>query len=122
MHTVKAVDILDIGTVYQTAITMTTPVLEAGLYMIGFSFQADFHGQKNQPLNTLITGTFGGSEYSDSIGDNDTGFKTRYFGFPKPWAGGAITLGIDCKKASSFSAQCDIDFIDVMVYRVGNVS
>ena len=56
MHTVKAVDILDIGTVYQTAITMTTSVLEEGLHMIGFS------------------------------------------------------------------AQCDIDFIDVMVYRVGNVS
>ena len=33
MHTVKAVDILDIGTVYQTAITMTTPVLM--VYRVG---------------------------------------------------------------------------------------
>jgi len=33
MHTVKAVDILDIGTVYQTAITMTTSVLM--VYRVG---------------------------------------------------------------------------------------
>jgi len=118
MHIEKASAILDIGTVFEQLVTMTTPSLEAGTYMIAFAWEGNFHDQKNRPFDTQITGTFAGEIYSDSVGDNDVGIKTRYYAFPKVWAGGAITLGLQGRKDGSFSAQMDIEFIDVMIQRV----
>ena len=118
MHTVKASGITDIGTVFEQVVTMTTPVLEAGTYMIGFAAEANYHGQKNQPAELQLTGTFAGEIYSESIGDNDQGIKTSYYSFPKVWGGGAITLGVQVRKSASFLEALDVNFVDVMVYRV----
>ena len=120
METEKGVGILNIGMSYQQLVTLTTENLEPGKYLIGYSWEGDFHEQKNRPFYTQLTGTFAGEEFSDSIGDNDTGFKNRFYAFPKDWAGGVITLGVQGKKDSLFSAQMDITFIDVFVLRVGD--
>jgi len=118
-YTVKVADILDIGTVDQQIATLVTPSLDAGKYGIGYAFEANFNEQKNRPLIYSITGTFAGLEFSESIGDNDVGAKSRYYAFPKDWAGGAITLGLQMRKSASFSAQLDINFADVFVRRIG---
>lgn len=118
MHDQKATAILNIGTTYQQATTLVTPNLEAGKYMIAVSWEADFNGQKNKPMISQMTGTFAGTEWYDSVGDGDDGVKTRYYAFPKDWAGGAITVGLQVKKDPLFTANLDLNFIDVMVNRV----
>jgi len=119
INTQKNSAILDIGTVMEPLVTMTTPTLQAGTYIISFSFEANFHDQKNQPMYSQVTGDFAGDIYSDSIGDNDNGIKTRYYGFPKVWVGGPITLGLQASKAAGFGAQLDVNYVDVNVMRVG---
>ena len=119
LHFVKASAILNIGETFQQLVTMTTPVLEAGVYMISFSWEADFNDQKNQPFETQITGDFAGNIYSDSIGDNDVNIKTRYYAFPVELPGGPVTIGVQGRKSAAFISQLNVDFIDIMVYRVG---
>ena len=119
VNTEKSSGITDVGDVFEQLVTMTTPDLPAGVYMIGFSWEANFNEQKNRPFETQLTGTFAGAIYSDSVGDNDVGIKTRMYGFPKTWGGGVITLGMQGRKSASFSAQLDVDYIDVMVRRIG---
>jgi len=122
-HTQKESGILDVGTVFQQAITLTTPSLKEGKYVIGYSFELNFNTQKNQPAIHQLLGTFGSvNEFCDSIGDNDTGLKNRTYMFPKDWVGGPITLGLNFKKSGSFSQQLDINFIDVVVRYVGRVN
>jgi len=119
INTQKNSAILDIGTVMEPLVTMTTPTLQAGTYMISFSFEANFHNQKNQPMRSQITGDFAGEVYTDSVGDNDDGIKTRSYQFPKVWAGGPITLGLQASKSTAFAAQLDVNFVDVNIMRVG---
>ena len=117
-NTTKASGILDIGDTYQEVITMTTPVLEAGTYMIGYSFQVDFNGSKNKPMFFQLTGTYGDpTEFAEVAGDSDADHKNRLYGFPKDWAGGAITVGLNMKKDPGLG-QLDCDFVDVSVHRV----
>ena len=118
-HAEKASAITNIGTAYQTIVTMTTPSLPAGEYMISYSYELNFNGQKNQPAISQLIGDFAGSEFSDSIGDNDIGDKNRAYAFPKTLTAGVYTLGIQMKKSAQFSAQLDVDFVDVMMQRVG---
>ena len=119
MYEQKVSNILDVGTTFQQFITLVTPNLEPGKYLIAISWEANYNGQKSQPMITQMTGTFSGTEWYDSIGDKDDGVRTRYYAFPKDWGGGAITLGIQGKKDPSFSKDLDINYIDVMVSRVG---
>ena len=119
MHTQHNNAILDIGTVMEPLVSMTTPVLDAGTYMLSFAFEANFNGQKNLPMLSQVTGDFAGEIYADSIGDNDGEIKTRYYAYPKVWAGGAIAFGLQASKDVSFAAQLDVNFVDVMIMRVG---
>jgi len=119
INTQKNSAILDIGTVMEPLVSMTTPTLEPGTYMLTFSFEANFHSQKNQPMRSQLTGDFAGEVYTDSVGDNDDGIKTRFYGFPKIWAGGPITFGLQASKSGAFAAQLDVNYVDVMIMRVG---
>ena len=100
----------------QTVVTMTTPVLEAGDYMIFYSFQVT-HGAKNQPLFFKTAGTYADAEYfANSASDSDELHVNRAYGFPKEHAGGVITLSLEMYKPTGSAV---IDFADVMVTRVG---
>ena len=118
-HTGKVSGIIDIGTVNQQIITFSTPSLDPGLYLIGYAFEAAFNEQKNQPLIYSLTGTYAGAEFSLSIGDNDIGEVNNFYSFPKQWAGGVITIGLQARKSASFAQQLDITFADVFVKRIG---
>jgi len=121
-YTQKESGLLNIGTAFQEVITITTPSLAEGKYVIGYAFELNFDSQKNQPAIFQLTGTFGSAtEFSSSIGDNDVGLKNRAYWFPKDWAGGPITVGINFKKSASFSAQLDVNFVDVVVRYVGRI-
>lgn len=119
MHFQKEAGILAIGSVFQQLVTLTTPVLEAGNYRLAFAWQADFHGQKNQPFESQLTGDYVGDIYSDSIGDNDGQIKNHHYAFIIVHAGGPLTLGMQGRKGPSFTAQLDVNFIDIMIDRVG---
>lgn len=112
-------NILDVGKVFQELVSVTTSVLAAGHYIFSFSWEADYNGQKNQPFETQLTGTFPSAIYSDSAGDNDVNIKTRTYSVTEYWAGGAITMGLDGRKGDSFLASLDILKAGVTIYRVG---
>ena len=117
--TQKASGILAVGDTFQEVVTLTTPILEAGIYMIAYSFQVDFNGTKDKSMFFQVTGTFGDTtEFAETAGDKDGDHKNRAYSFPKTWAGGAITIGLDMRKEADLG-QLDCDFVDVSVFRVG---
>ena len=117
-NTNKASGILAIGDTFQEVVTMTTPVLEAGTYVVAYSFQVDFNGTKNKPMFFQVTGTFADSiEFAETAGDQDADHKNRSYSYPKVWAGGVVTIGLDMKKDAALG-QLDCDFVDVSIYRV----
>ena len=118
-YTTKASAILDIGTTYQQVISLETPVLPAGKYIFSYSYELNFNNQKNQPAISQVTGHFAGSEFSDSIGDNDIGDKNRAYSYPFDHPGGLILTGLQFRKPAQFSAQLDVDHIDINIQRVG---
>ena len=115
----KETGILNIGTTPQEVVTITTPDLEPGVYQIGYSIMANFNGQKNQPMTVTMTGTYGGASNDISVGDNDGNDVMGTYFFPKDHAGGAITFGLNVSKSATFTAQLDVQFVDVMINRVG---
>ena len=119
IYAAKASGILDIGDVYQTILTLTTPSLPAGEYTMGVAINAAFNEQKNRPMIWRVTGAMSVSECSDSIGDNDIGEKNRFYAYPKNFAGGVMTLVLEAKKSAAFSAQLDINFADLIIRRIG---
>ena len=100
----------------QTVVTMTTPSLPAGDYSIGYSFQVT-HSAKNQPLYFKTGGTFSDAAFfANSASDTDELHVNRFYGFPKTFAGGVITLSLLMYKPTGGAT---IDFGDVMVSRIG---
>ena len=116
---VKVSAVLNIGTVYQEVITLTTADLPAGQYVFAYAYELDFNTQKNQPCIHQVTGAFASAEFSDSIGDNDIGEKNKFYAYPFTHTGGVITAGINMKKSAGFSAQLDLTYMDIVVQRVG---
>ena len=100
----------------QTVVTMTTPSLPAGDYMITYSFQAT-HSGKNQPMFYKIDGTYADANYfSNAASDNDQLHVNRLYGFPKAHAGGVITMTLLVYKPTG-TVVCD--FADVICTRIG---
>lgn len=98
--------------------TLTTDALPAGTYMVGYSFEIDFQGNKDKPLLFRMTGTYAGEEFVESVPAASThGFKSRFYLFPKiVTEGEVITHGLEFQDESS--AGIIIDWCDVMIYRV----
>lgn len=116
---VKASAVTNISTAYSEVVTMTTPDLEIGIYELAYSFEANFNGQKNQPMFFRVTGTYAGAEFSESIGDNDTGIHNRYYCYPVEITSKSdVRLALVFKKGVSFTEQFDLNFVDVMIKRV----
>jgi len=98
-------------------VTLTTPVLPAGTYEIGYSFSLDFNGQKNKSCFYRIDGTYGDSIEHSLTAEANADHKNKYYLFPKVFAGGVITLAVSMRKDPGIT-KMDVDFIDVMVRRV----
>jgi len=112
----KATGIISIGTSFQEVVTMTTPVLAVGLYMLYYSFEVDFNGERSAIASFRMTGTYGAVTEFDISAPTVANKLNRFYGFPKEHAGGAILFGMDFKQTGV--AQFDVDFIDVIVARV----
>lgn len=111
----KEADVLDIGETFQEVVTLTTPDLPAGVYMIAYAFEVDFNGKKDTPAFFRLGGTFGSTaEFAITAGASDGDQKNRYYGFPKEWTGGPITVSLDFKK-DALITTFDINFVDVMI-------
>jgi len=100
----------------QTIVTMTTASLPAGDYTLYYSFQAT-HSAKNQPFFYKLDGTYPDAEYfSNSASDTDELHVNRLYGYPKPHAGGPITMTFLAYKPTG---TVTLDFCDVVLTRVG---
>lgn len=100
----------------QTVVTMTTPELAVGTYMIAYSFQVT-HGAQNRPLFFKLSGTYPDAAYfvNESSGNNQLNMN-RLYGYPTDLvAPGVITLSLDMYEAT---ASATIDFADVWVNRI----
>jgi len=116
-HVQKEAGILNIGTTPEEVVALVTPDLPAGTYMISYAFQIDYNGTKDKPAFFSMTGTFSDTDpFSDNAPANGDK-RNRLYGFPKVWAGGVMTLGLNMHKDAGIS-QFDCDFVDLMVQRV----
>lgn len=98
--------------------TMTTEPLPAGKYMIGYSFEADFGGNKDKALLFKITGDFAGQEFAESASAASAhGLRSRFYMFPKDITEGTIiNHGITFQDESGVGIL--IDFCDVILWRM----
>jgi len=116
--TEKAIDVLDIGDVYEDIVVLTTPLREEGLYEFKFSL-----------VGTLATTTKamffqwridGGDwfEIQSEPKDVDDKKTVDYF-FPVRFADpGVHVIELQGRKESG-SAQMDVLFADLVLHRVG---
>ena len=112
----KESGITGVGTSFQEVITMTTPSLSAGTYMLYYSFEVDFNGERSVIANFRMTGTYGSPTEFDISAPTVANNLNRFYGFPKVHPGGIITFGMDFKQTGV--TQFDIDFIDVIIARM----
>lgn len=100
----------------QTVVTMTTPSLPIGKYMISYAFQATY-GAKDRALFYRMGGTYGDAKFfSYAPGVNEALHINNSYGFPKDHAGGPIVLSVEMYDPL---AEVVCDFADVVVQRVG---
>jgi len=99
----------------QTVVTMTTPILPAGTYNIAYAWQATFLA-RDKPLYFKLGGTFADAEFfSNAAGTNTALHVNRLYGYPKVFAGGAMTVSLEMYDPL---ADAVVDFCDVVVSRV----
>jgi len=100
----------------QTVVSLVTPSLPVGTYMLGYMFQIT-HSAKNQPLYFKTSGTYSDAAYfSNSASDNDELHVNRFYAYPIQWAGGVVTLELDMYKPVGGAT---VDFVDLVITRVG---
>ena len=117
-HTAKASNVIITATTSgapQTVVTMTTPILPAGTYNIVYAWQATFLA-RDKPLYFKLGGTFADAAFfANAAGTNTALHVNRLYGYPKVFAGGAITVSLEM-----YDPQADVvvDFADVVISRV----
>lgn len=108
----------NLGSTFQTVASVTMVGAEAGEYAVGYAFELDYNGTKNQPVYFRMGGTFGSVTEFSSQADQDADHKNRFYMFPKTHAGGDITVSLDMRKDAAIGTL-DVDFVDVIIHRVG---
>jgi len=117
-YTFNKNSVLNIGEVFQTVASVTLVGAVPGIYEIGYSFEIDFNGTKNNPAYFRLGGTYGNPTEFSSVAEQNADHKNRYYMFPKDHPGGDIIVSLDMRKSAGIPVL-DCNFVDVMVYRVG---
>lgn len=94
--------------------TLTTPALSAGDYQISYSFEL-LIATKAKDILWQTIGTFADALPFSLQADSGSQLKNRLYGYPKTWAGGSITLGLQMQCVAT---ACTVNFVDVMVQRI----
>ena len=99
--------------------------LEQGRYKVEYSFQTDFNGQKDKPINYKITGDLATDEFSAVIGvntiTNDIPIAYGYYvDVTEVMAQANLTWGIMFEDQTGGNGFV-IDFVDLMTQRVGDI-
>ena len=106
--------VLTPGDPMEQVVTMTTPVLEAGTYFVAYSFEL-LIGTKSQDVLWKVTGDLADANAFSLQAESGSAYKNRLYGYPKVWAGGALTLGIEMQCVST---ACTVNFCDVFANRI----
>ena len=102
----------------QTVVSLVTPSLPAGLYMIDYAFQVTF-SEKNKLMHFGLKGTFPDAElFGGAVTDNTELHANRRYGYPKQFAGGVVTMDLVMYKDPTMTSLV-ADFADVFIQRVG---
>lgn len=99
-------------------VELITPVLPAGTYHLGYSFQITFGAKGNEAFFKL-DGTFPDTDYfTDIASDNALSalHRNRLYAYPKVFAGGVATLQLMMYMSGGVSLTAD--FADLFIQRV----
>jgi hypothetical protein len=119
--TVKAVDILDIGTVYEPIITLDTPERPAGKFVLGISLTWTFPDTND---SVYLRWRIDGGAWVEYVSEpaDITDNKPTYYEFPNDYPAGFHKLEVQARKEDGQAAQFNIDYIDLFFQRVGLTS
>jgi len=116
-NTVKAKDILDIGDAWQNIATLSTPSLEAGLYMLGFSMSHNFDlSTEYTSIRWRINGS-AWTQINSDLSDKSTTVASMY-SYPYTLAtGGVVSFEFEVSK-QTVSGTFNVEFVDIWLNRV----
>jgi len=117
-YTFSKASVLDVPATFQTVASTQLLGAVPGIYEIGYSFEVDFNGTKNNPAYFRLGGTYGSATEFSIVAEQNADKKNRYYMFPKDHPGGDILVSLDMRKDAAITLF-DCNFVDVMIYRVG---
>jgi len=113
----KSVDVLDIGDTYQLVGRLTTPLREAGTYVLGFSLTWDFDRTTESVFMRWRQEGGAWNEYSSEPTET-TDSNTAFYEFPSDYPEQIHDIELEMRKETALGTF-DLRFLDIFLQRVG---
>lgn len=102
-------------------ITLTTPVLPAGRYLVSYANQYNFNAVKDKSIAYQLTGAMAGVELTQSMSTGGQGsIEDSNYSFYKDLPDGSITFGMKFRTFDGTDHGFVVDFCDLMLLWVGD--